>query len=198
MHGDECITKLSDLCSLTSLHLLGDVVSPEFVESLADLHPSHSALAASLQRLDLHGILMSHGPKRRSFRGFLHHWPQLKELTLVDGCAMKNEYLLDCMEELAQSPARLYRLTLGRLFCNTTDLDSNRAIVAAVLDALSRSGIPFLELKGLENMDPSIEAQIARNQRLFMLGGDLEKVSATSMRLFICIDPDAGKLLTFT
>jgi hypothetical protein len=64
--------------------------------------------------------------------------------------------------------------------------------VAALLDALSKSGLPFLRVMGLRDPDPSIEAQLLRNRHLFELG-DLERVPATSIRLFICGDPYAGK-----
>ena len=46
--SDECVEVLSDFTSLTSLHLQWMRVSAEFVGELADLHPSHSPLAASL------------------------------------------------------------------------------------------------------------------------------------------------------
>ena len=63
-----------------------------------------------------------------------------------------------------------------------------------MVDALSHSGLPFFELEGfLRRMDPAIEAQLWRNQRNFMLGSELKRVPATSIRLFICGDPFAGK-----
>jgi hypothetical protein len=91
--------------------------------------------------------------------------------------------------EPARLPAQLYSLTLGKLPHNSV-LETGRA-TPSVVDALAASGLPFLELKGLCSIDPAIEAQLTRNQRLFVLG-DLKKVPATSLRLFICGDPFAG------
>jgi hypothetical protein len=50
------------------------------------------------------------------------------------------------------------------------DLDAASAFVPTVLKALSRSRIPFLELKGLDSIDPAIEAEMERNRRLFASG----------------------------
>ena len=94
---------------------------------------------------------------------------------------------------LSSSPAPLESLTLGTLRYKT-GLESPRS-TRAIVDALSLSGLPFLQLRGLDTIDPAIEAQLRRNQRLFILG-DLQKVPATSMRLFICGDPFAGRQIT--
>ena len=67
--SDECVELLRDFGYLTSLHL-SHVPSQEFVGKLADLHPSHSPLAASLQRLYINDYLIDW---RRS-TGFLRHW----------------------------------------------------------------------------------------------------------------------------
>jgi hypothetical protein len=91
----------------------------------------------------------------------------------------------------AYTTTQLRSLTLGRFY--ETDELSGRA-VAAVVDALSKSGLPFLELLGINiHEHPAIEAQLQRNRRLFHELRDLERVPATSIRLFICGDPYAGK-----
>ena len=198
---DQCVEVLRDFSSLSSLHLEGIDVSGNFVTNLAELRPAHLSLSSSLQRLHIHSICLDW---RRS-TGFLHHWPLLKELSLLG--EMTEEELMDFMDHLAPPkkgmekvsstpslPPRLYSLSLGGR------LDPTPSVIAAVIDALSGSGLPFFELKMSDRveMDPAIEAQLERNRRVFMLGG-LETVPATSMRLFICRDhQDAGKLLTFT
>jgi hypothetical protein len=92
----------------------------------------------------------------------------------------------------AATITQLQSLTLG-WFQKGHQL-SERA-VAAVVDALSKSGLSFLELSGINlRKYPAIEAQLQRNRRLWELG-DLERVPATSIRLFICGDPYAGKLI---
>jgi hypothetical protein len=67
-----------------------------------------------------------------------------------------------------------------------------------VVDALSRSGLPFLQLPDRDRnvipLDPAIEAQLLRNQRLMVMR-ELETVPAKSLRLFICGDPFAGDLI---
>ena len=76
----------------------------------------------------------------------------------------------------------------------------SRSATAAVVDALSRSGLPFFQIQYLASSrkNPAIEAQVKRNQRNFLLGLDSTRVSATSMRLFICGDPFAGKQITLS
>ena len=88
------------------------------------------------------------------------------------------------------SPPQLYGLRLGYFRG-----DLSRPATAVVVDALSRSSLPFFEMKHifLPMKDPAIEAQLWRNQRNFMLGSELKRVPATSIRLFICGDPFAGK-----
>ena len=93
---------------------------------------------------------------------------------------------------LSSSPAPLESLTLGTLRY-TTGLESPRT-TRAIVDALSLSGLPFLQLRGLGTIDPAIEAQLQRNQRDFILQSDMKP--ATSIRLFICGDPFAGKNMT--
>ena len=206
---DDCVEMLSGLPSIATLHIDQVKVSPDFVGKLADLRPSHSPLAASLQRLDIQAVfteMVKPGWAKRSFSGFLQHWPKLEELTLVPH-SFTEEDLIDFMDLLAQSKkienntpaaadlsaspsARLYSLTLGKFPNANLEL---RRTVAAVVDGLSRSSLPFLELEGVHKMDPAIEAQLLMNQRMFILGDYLEKVPANSMRLFICGDPYAGK-----
>ena len=198
--SDECVEVLSDFTSLTSLYLdYVTVASEEDIGGkLAELHPSHSPLAASLHRLHLHYLPID---LRRS-TGFLRHWPHLKELSLEGYDDMTEEELIDFVDHLAppkkeeaetvgsstaSSPPQLYSLELGRI--KGTEL--SRSATAAVVDALSRSGLPFFELNN-PRKDPAIKAQLWRNQRNYMLGSDLKRVPATSMRLFICGDPFAG------
>ena len=200
---DECVEVLRDFTSLTSLHLHAVQVSEEFVVKLAGLH-------ASLHRLHINGVPIDW---RRS-TGFLRHWPQLKELSLYSSPGMKEEELMDFMDHLAppkngletagsssstlpSSPPQLYSLQLGALRGG----DLSRSATAAVVDALSRSGLPFFhildDVKNRKN-NPAIEAQVKRNQRNFLLGLDSTRVAATSMRLFICGDPFAGKQSTLS
>jgi hypothetical protein len=120
---------------------------------------------------------------------------------------LTEEDVIGCMEELvlsskiksikkeadagAAAPV-LYSLTLA-----TWSMMSQEA-VAAVVDALSLSGLPFLRiinsrLRWLVVKHPAIEAQLRKNQRQFMLGfSHLQRAPATSMRLFVCGDPFAG------
>ena len=194
--SDECIEELRDFASLTSLHL--DVSREEEfnVGKLADLHPSHSPLAASLQTLCIYSY--DRIDWRRS-TGFLRHWPHLKELTLDGGGETTEEDLVDFMDHLAppkkgaetagntpSSPPQLYRLDLGRIRRG----ELSQSATAAVVDALSRSGLPSFDFLGV--WEPAMTAQLWRNQRNYMLGSDLKRVPATSMRLFICGDPFAG------
>jgi hypothetical protein len=220
---DECVELLGRLASLTALQLLLSVAtSVEFVPRLAELHPSHSPLPASLQRLHIEfGIRDFPGFWSRAAPAFMDHWPKLKHLALISSHRMSEEDLITIMEQYvlaavqsgnslkkksrdssenhSTSPAaytttQLRNLTLG--FFDITNRLSRRA-VAAVVDALSKSGLPFLELWRFGNkipLDPAIEAQLQRNRRLWELG-DLERVPATSIRLFICGDPYAGKLI---
>ena len=97
---------------------------------------------------------------------------------------------------IPSSPPRLYSLPLGII----TDGDLSRFAAAAVVDALSRSGLPFFEIEGIlfSKKNPAIEAQLKRNQRNSLLGLDSARVPATSMRLFICGDPFAGKQSTLS
>ena len=199
--SDESIQVLCGFTSLTSLHLLGVDISHEFVVKLANLHPSHSSLAASLQRLHI-----NHSPLNWESTGFLRHWPRLKELSLVDSIFMTETDLIDFMEHLAPAktvvvsadntestspPQLLYSLE----FSSNFSLENlSRSATAAVVDALSRSGLPFFQISVMDK-EPAIEAQLWRNQRNFMLGSDLKRVPATSIRLFICGDPFAGKTM---
>ena len=206
--GDECIEVLGDFTSLTTLHLHDVKVSEEFVGKLAELHPSRSPFAASLQSLHINHLPIDW---RRS-TGFLRHWPQLKELSLYSSPGMREEELMDFMDHLAppkngvetagssstlpSSPPQLYSLRLG----NFSGYLSPSA-TAAVVDALSRSGLPFFDIQNLggsRKNEPVIEAQLKRNQRNFLLGKDSTRVAATSMRLFICGDPFAGKQSTLS
>ena len=185
---DECIEVFCGLGSLTSLHLhlYGGKISPEFVGKLADLRPSHSPLAASLQRLYISTRSINWS---ESTSGFLQHWPQLKELTLIGLNAMTEEEVIHWMEHLSIDKIRmneekeippsthhsessdhpgLFSITLGKMYTRPSPL--SQSAIAAVVDALSRSGLPFLQLVGVR-MDPAIEAQLERNRRVFMLGG---------------------------
>ena len=98
------------------------------------------------------------------------YWPKLEELTLVPH-SFTEEDLIDFMDLLAQSKkienntpaatdlsaspsARLYSLTLGKFPNANLEL---RRTVAAVVDGLSRSSLPFLELEGVHKMDPAID-----------------------------------------
>ena len=213
--SDECIQVLADFASLTSLHLQWMRVSAEFVGELADLHPSHSPLVASLHRLHIQSFYPIDW--RRS-TGFLRHWPQLKELSLIYTRYrkenMKEEELMDFMDHLAppkkeeaetagssstlpSSPPQLYSLQLGEFQGH----ELSRSATAAVVDALSRSGLPFFDIQNFgksRKNQPVIEAQLKRNQRNFLLGKDSTRVAATSMRLFICGDPFAGTQNTHT
>ena len=96
---------------------------------------------------------------------------------------------------IPSSPPQLYSLQLG-----SQRGELSRSATAAVVDALSRSGLPFF---GIANDlllgsggNPAIEAQVKRNQRNFLLGLDSTRVPATSLRLFIYRDPFAGKAHT--
>ena len=106
---------------------------------------------------------------------FMEHLAPLKKASEIAGCT-------------PASLPRLYSLQLGYF-----SGDFSRSATAAVVDALSRSGLPFFGSLGWSKVDPAIEAQLWRNQRNFLLGSDLKRVPATSMRLFICGDPFAGK-----
>ena len=80
--------------------------------------------------------------------------------------------------------APLYRLSI---FGTPKKVKLSRRGVATVVDALSSSGLPFLEFWPYiteRKMDSPIQAQLQRNQRMWRLG-DLERVPASSMRLFI-------------
>ena len=194
----ECVEVLSDFTSLTSLHLYNVIVysEEEFVGKLADLHPSHSPLAASLHRLHIY----SKGMDWRKCTGFLHHWQNLKELSLESSGNGETD-LQEFMEHLAKKevgtdarPPQLYSLKLGLLL----SVEFSKATIHAMMDALSRSGLPFFEY--YHSPDPNdykdhaaVKAQLWRNQRNFFLGSDLKRVPATSTRLFICGDPFAGK-----
>jgi hypothetical protein len=224
------VEPLAGLASLTTLGLRSiENVPGSFVARLAELHPSHSPLPASLQRLHIgFGIADFSSCWRSAATAFMDHWPKLKHLTLFSFDKMSEEDLITIMDQYlaavqsgnsvkkkatdyhlggstlaagarsenhSTSPAaytttQLRSLTLGtfKLFNEL----SGRA-VAAVVDALSKSGLPFLELLGI-NVDehPAIEAQLQRNRRLWDLR-NLKRVPATSIRLFICGDPYAGK-----
>jgi hypothetical protein len=105
--------------------------------------------------------------------------------------SLKNKAAGPRHHQSASPTAELQILRLGR-FETTYEEQLSRQAVASVVDALSKTGLPFLELMGLSDQDPAIEAQLQKNQQLFELG-DLERVPATSIRLFICGDPHAGK-----
>ena len=156
---------------------------------LADLHPSHSPLAASLHRLHIY----SKGMDWRKCTGFLHHWQNLKELSLEssgNGVTDLQEFMVLLAKKEVGTDARppqLYSLKLGLLL----SVEFREATIGAMVDALSRSGLPFFEYN--YRMDPAIQAQLRRNQRDFMAGLVSTRVPATSIRLFICGDPFAGK-----
>ena len=189
--SDECIEVLSHFTSLISLHLQSVEISAEFAVKLAGLHPSDSPLAASLHRLHIY----SKGMDWRKCTGFLHHWQNLKELSLESSGNGETD-LQEFMEHLAPAkkevgtdarPPQLYSLKLGLLL----SVEFSEATIGAMVDALSRSGLPFFEY--YHSPDPAVKAQLWRNQRNFFLGSDLKRVPATSTRLFICGDPFAGK-----
>ena len=215
---DECVEVLSRFSSLTTLHLDCSRISPMFVGKLADLHPSHSPLAAALHRLAISAGFINWSGSTC----FLQHWPHLEELALHSHRSeITNEQIIKWMYELAPSlnkknqkretsgstPAassstdysvstdprpRLYSLSIhSPTYAGRFKYTATRSIIAVVMDAVSRSNLPFLELKGLQ-MDPAIKPQLERNRRMFMLG-DLARVPAKSMRLFICGDAYAGK-----
>ena len=109
---------------------------------------------------------------------FLQHWPQLKELSLQNYKGMTEKEVMDFMDHLAPPP-QLYSL---QLYTSLDGLD--RSATAAVVDALSRSGLPFFQLLGHGGgnptidpqqlmMNPAIAAQLQRNQHNFMLTSDL-------------------------
>ena len=187
--SDECIEVLSHFTSLISLHLQSVEISAEFAVKLAGLHPSDSPLAASLHRLHIY----SKGMNWKRCTGFLDHWQNLKELSLESSGNGETD-LQEFMEHLAKKevgtdarPPQLYSLKLGLLL----SVEFSKATIHAMMDALSRSGLPFFEY--YHSPDPAVKAQLWRNQRNFFLGSDLKRVPATSTRLFICGDPFAGK-----
>ena len=95
--SDECVDVLSPFISLTTLHLhLQTSIHclHNFASRLADLHPSHSALAASLHRLYIISDDSIDWGGRST--GFLHHWPQLKELTLKAYNQITKEEIINC------------------------------------------------------------------------------------------------------
>ena len=143
---------------------------------------------------------------RRRIVGFLQHWPQLKELTLIDTSMNEND-LMECIKHLVQPKKQkgstgLYSLTLGRVPRLSDDFPPSLTITAAVVDALYASRLPFFKLEDWYGtdvpLDPAIKAQLLRNQLLFRFANDLERVPATSIRLFICGDPYAGNFFLFT
>ena len=164
-------------------------ISPEFAVKLAGLHPSDSPFAASLQRLHIY----SKPIEWRRCTGFLHHWPNLKELSLesYDNGEMDlkefMEHLAPTKKEVGAAPPQLYSLKLGLLL----SVEFSEATIGAVVDALSPAGLPFFEY--YHSPDSAVKAQLWRNQRNFLLGSDLKRVPATSMRSFICGDPFTGK-----
>ena len=111
---------------------------------------------------------------------------------------MEQDELRDFMEHLAPPkvaaktdgniPPQLYSLRLGNIISNLSP-----SATAAIVDALSQSGLPFFEIQGLHRMDLGIEVQLQRNQCNYMLESDSKRVPAMSIRLFICGDPFAGK-----
>ncbi|MCO5587224.1 hypothetical protein L7F22_041171 [Adiantum nelumboides] len=69
----------------------------------------------------------------------------------------------------------------------------NPALIGAVVDALHKSGLQFLNLGGLEE-DPIIQAQLLRNRGPQALRQQQYKTEpAKAVRLFICGDAYAGK-----
>ena len=112
---------------------------------------------------------------------------------------MNENDLMECIKHLIQpkkqkSSTGLYSLTLGRL--PGGDFSPSLTTTAAVVDALYASRLPFFKLEDWDRrdipLDPAIKAQLLRNQLLFRFGDELERVPATSIRLFICGDPYAG------
>ena len=197
--NDPCVEVLRGFNSLTSLHLQSIDVSGNFVAELAELRPAHSPLAASLQRLHIHSTSIDWG--RSS--GFLRNWPKLQELSLSSYDDMREEELINFMTHLAPpsasaSPLQLYSLDMQRNSIDSPHLgyssaELSQSAVAAVVDALARSGLPFFQHP---KMGPAIETQLWRNQRNHMPRSGLELVPATSMPLVICGDPFSGKTLT--
>ena len=104
---DACIKVLREFTSLTSLHLQCMTISPEFVGGSADLRPSDSPLAASLQRLHISPVFSTWSRTT----GFLHHLLQLKELSLQSFIGMKEEKHLDFMDHLAPPEEETAALT---------------------------------------------------------------------------------------
>ena len=187
--SDECIEVLGHFTSLNSLHIQSVEISAEFAVKLAELHPSNSPLAASLQRLHIY----SKGMDWRRCTDFLRHWPKLKELSLESSdngeMDLKKfmEHLAPTKKEVGAEPPQLYSLKLGLLL----SVELSQSTIGVVVDGLSRSGLPFFEYSN--SKDPAVKAQLWRNQRNFLLGSDLKRVPATSMRSFICGDPFTGK-----
>ena len=196
---DQCVEVLRDFSSLSSLHLEGIDVSGNFVTNLAELRPAHLSLSSSLQRLHIHSICLDW---RRS-TGFLHNWPKLQELSLSSYDDMREQELINFMTHLAPpsasaSPLQLYSLDMQRNAVDSPHLgyasaELSQSAVAAVVDALARSGLPFFQHP---KMNPAIQAQLWRNQRDRMLRSGWEQAPATSMPLLICGDPFSGKTLT--
>jgi hypothetical protein len=149
----------------------------------------------------------------------MNHWPQLKHLSLLSsysGEFLSEDDLITVMEHYLAAlhsgssfkkmkatayqkgksnvaasehhSTQLHSLTLGRFHITNEGDQLSRQAVAAVVDALSKSRLPSLELRGIDDCDSAIEAQLQRNRRLLELG-DLGRVPATSIRLFICGDP---------
>ena len=82
--------------------------STGFVRGLANFRPSDSPLEASLQRLHISSIYSSTWSRTT---GFLHRWPQLKELSLQSFIGMKEEKHLDFMDHLAPPEEETAALT---------------------------------------------------------------------------------------
>ena len=118
-------------------------------------------------------------------------------MDLVDHLAPPKKEAETVGSSTASSPPQLYSLKLGQIEGD----ELSRSATAAVVDALSRSGLPFFHIldfgKSRKNQ-PVIEAQLKRNQHNFLLAKDSTRVAATSMRLFICGDPFAGLGKTHT
>ena len=91
-------------------------------------------------------------------------------------------YSLDMQHNIADSP-----------YLGYSSAELSQSAIAAVVDALARSGLPFFQHP---KMNPAIQAQLWRNQRNRILRSGLEKAPATSMPLLICGDQFSGKTLT--
>jgi hypothetical protein len=213
LRSRQCVEALSGFSSLATLDISFDYIT-ELIQ-LSEFHPDRSPIAGSVRRLccSFPGWSERNRPRlREALRGFLQ-WTHLQEIDIQILQHITEEDVIGCMEELVQSSKIksikkkeadagaaapvLYSFSLHGL---GNEIAWSQKTVAAVVDALSLIGLPFLQVGVAEAgagrralADPSIEAQLRRNQRQFMLGFfDLQRAPATSMRLFVCGDPFAG------